>query len=251
MTAAGSPPRRWSQAARELAFVLSAALTYLVVRGWTGGSSARAERNADLIVRLERALGIFRERDLQQLVVDHGRLVTFANWVYIWGYWPVIASVAAWLYWRWPATYVLFRNAFLISGAVGLVIFIVFPVAPPRLMDLGFVDTVTEHSHAYRVLQPPALVNQYAAMPSFHFGWLVLPGIALNRESRRVAVRLFGWLMPAAMGLAIVVTGNHYILDAAAGAALSLAGLALSRRLALLRASGRPGQRLGRAPGPT
>ena len=67
-----------------------------------------------------------------------------------------------------------------------------FPVAPPRLMDLGFVDTVTLRAEAYRVLQPPSLTNQYAAMPSFHVGWDLLVGIALVREGRRTWTRVVG-----------------------------------------------------------
>ena len=70
------------------------------------------------------------------------------------------------------------------AGVVGIIVFATFPVAPPRLLDVGMVDTVTQQSHAYRVLQPPSLVNRYAAMPSFHAGWDLLMGMALVREGR-------------------------------------------------------------------
>jgi hypothetical protein len=230
--AANGPVKQgWPRAAFELVFVTGAAFTYLVVRAATGGSAERAIENAGRLVRLERMLRLYVEPDMQRIVVGHGHLVSLANTVYIWGYWPVIATVAIWLYLRHPATYYHCRNAFLLSGSIGLITFMVFPVAPPRLAGLGFVDTVTLHSNAYRLLQPPDLVNQYAAMPSFHFGWLVVLGVTLNRESRVALVRVFGILMPSAMLVAIIVTGNHFVLDAVVGATLSLAALAVVSRL--------------------
>jgi membrane-associated phospholipid phosphatase len=119
----------------------------------------------------------------------------------------------------------------LLSGVIGLVIFASFPVAPPRLAEPGVVvDTVTLHSHAYRVLQPAAFTNPYAAMPSLHVGWNLLVGITLARTSRSRAVRLFGWLMPVAMVLAVVLTANHYLLDAVCGALIALGSLSITSR---------------------
>ena len=227
--------RAWWQIPLELALVGSASLIYLTVRAITGDHEGRAIANADLIIRFERALGIFWESVLQNFFVRNEPIAMIASWVYIWGFWPVIGPIALWLYFRRPASYTLFRNAFVLSGAVGLVFFLTFPVAPPRLMPLDIADTVSIHTQAYRVLQPPALVNQYAAMPSFHFGWLVLMGVALNRESRGIGVRLFGWAAPALMGWAIIVTGNHYIVDGIVGATVALAALAFLERRATHR----------------
>ena len=75
-----------------------------------------------------------------------------------------------------------------------------FAVAPPRLLETGFVDTVTEQSNAYRILQPPSLVNKYAAVPSLHVGWNVLIGIALYRAGRSRIVRAFAVASPLLMG---------------------------------------------------
>ena len=97
-------------------------------------------------------------------------------------------------------------------------------MAPPRFLD-GFVDTVTLNSNAYRVLQPPSLTNQYAAMPSLHVGWNLLMGIALYRHATARPVKLFGVLMPVAMYAATVLTANHFLLDGLAGSAVALTGL--------------------------
>jgi hypothetical protein len=216
---------------REMALVIFAYFTYFAVRGVTVGSEARAVENAGDVIALERSLGIFREPDMQSAILDHRWLVDVMNWMYVWGHWPLIILVAVWLYLNWPMSYRLYRNAFLISGAIGLVFFALFPVAPPRLADVDIVDTVTLHSNSYRVLQPPGLVNQYAAVPSLHFGWNLLIGIIFFTHGKSFAARAMGLVIPLVMFLAIVLTANHYIIDAAAGGAVALAGLAIAASL--------------------
>jgi hypothetical protein len=150
----------------QAGILIGAIVVYFGVRTLTEGSPATASRNADRIVDLEQRLGIAVESTMQEYVVNHDGLARLANWVYMWGHWPVIIAVLAWLVVRVPGRYALYRDAMLISGLVGIVVFATFPVAPPRLLDLGMTDTVTEQSHAYRVLQPPSLVNQSSSRPT-------------------------------------------------------------------------------------
>ncbi len=220
--------RSWAALAllREVIIILAAALLYFAVRGLVDARVVDAYGNARSVIRFEQWLGIFHEPAMQRLVVPHDALVAVANWVYIWGHWPVIGLTLVWLHARHHDVYSRFRNAILISGAIGLIIFATFPMAPPLFMtDFGFWDSVSARSNNYRVLQPPSLVNKYAAMPSLHFGWNLLMGIAWASNATTRAGRVFGWLMPIAMLLAIVVTANHYFLDGVAGGALALVGL--------------------------
>ena len=120
------------------------------------------------------------------------------------------------------------RTAIFASGAIGMIIFLAYPVAPPRLTGLGLTDTVTSYSHAYRALQPPSLMDRYAALPSLHFGWDLLVGLTLARFHPRTAVRVLGALMPVAMALAVVMTANHYVLDVVVGGIVAMAGLAIA-----------------------
>ncbi len=228
--------------ARQGALLLVAAGIYFGVRHLTVGEAEAARANAHLLIDLERRLGIFHEQVLQQAALDVDGLTTVINGIYVWGHWPVIAAVLGWLAWRHRSAFLVYRNALLVSGLVGMLIVAVFPVAPPRLLDLGFVDTVVTHTDAYRVLQPPSFTNQYAAMPSFHAGWDLLVGIALVREARTPWVRAAGFLLPWAMVASVVLSGNHFIVDVAVGDAIVLASLALVRRHA-----GSPGRAL---PGP-
>jgi membrane-associated phospholipid phosphatase len=126
-------------------------------------------------------------------------------------------------------------------------------MAPPRFMvDWGFVDTVTLHSNSYRVMQPPSLVNQYAAMPSLHAGWDLLMGIAIVSSASRRAVRALGFVLPVLMYLAIVLTANHYFTDGIVGATVALIGLGAATWLHSRRQStegsrdSRPAPSLGR-----
>ncbi len=216
----------WGTLAIQAVLVAAAALCYFGVRDLTEGATATAATNGRSLVRLEGVLGIDWERGLQAHVIDDSRLVTAANWMYIYGHWPVIVATLTWLFVRHAPDFYLLRNALFISGAIGLVIFVLFPVMPPRLGILDIVDTVTQRSSSYRTLQPQGLVNRYAAMPSLHFGWNLLVGIVVWRVTRRPSVRALAVAMVVAMGLAVVVTANHYVIDVVAGGAVALVGLA-------------------------
>lgn len=236
---------------RQALLLAVAVVVYFTVRSLTVGSADVAHTNADRVVGLERSLGVFVERDVQAAVLGLDGAAQVLNAIYIYGHWPVIAVVLGWLAWRRRDAFVVYRNALLISGVIGMLIVATFPVAPPRLMDLGFVDTVTLHSQAYRVLQPPSFTNQYAAMPSFHVGWDLLVGIALVREGGRRWTRVVGTALPALMLLSVVATGNHYFLDAVVGDAIVLSSLWLSGRAASRwHDRGRDGRRERERPAP-
>jgi membrane-associated phospholipid phosphatase len=219
------------QLAREAALIALAMLAYFGIRNLTAGGAATAAANARRIVRLEDAAGLDWERGAQGLVVGRDPLVDFVNWVYIWGHWPAILASAAVLFLFRRDRYYVLRNAFFISGAIGFLFFALLPVIPPRLLDGGFVDTVTTQSHAYRALQPPGLTNQYAAFPSLHAGWNLLLGIVVFTATTSVVVRAFAVALPLAMSFAVVATANHYVVDVAAGIAIVLVALALASRL--------------------
>ena len=223
----------------QTALIVGAIGVYFGVRGLTVGAADLAEAHAHRVVDVERALGIAIESSVQRPFEDPGVLQTAANWVYIWGHWPVIIATMLWLAFRHTAILLRLRDAMIVSGAMGMVVFASYPVAPPRLAGLGLVDTVTETSRAYRVLQPPAFVNQYAAMPSLHAGWDLLVGISIVTAAGSVALRIFGYLMPLLMAIAVVVTANHYVLDVIVGVMFVLVGHAVALRLERRRVAAR------------
>jgi hypothetical protein len=210
---------------RECAIFAAAYLTYFGVRALTEGKVPEALANAGRIAHVERLFGVDWEGAAQSAILGHDALVRLANWVYIFGHWPLLLLSGVLLFRYRRREYYLLRDVCLISGAIGLVIFALFPVAPPRLAGSGVVDTITYYAGGYRTVLPSSLVNEYAAMPSFHAGWSVLLGIVVFRASSRWPLRAFAVLMPAAMVVAVVVTANHFVLDVFVGTAIVLATL--------------------------
>jgi len=224
-----------------------AVFVYFRVRGLTDSRPDIAFRHAELVLHAERDLGINWEYALQQQVINYPAVTNVLNWIYIYGHWPVIVVTLIWLLTHHPDVFRRTRNAMFVSGAVGMVVFALFPVAPPRLDDLGLIDTVAEQSRAYRVLQPTAFTNQYAAMPSLHVGWDLLIGLAIWTAARHLWLRLLGLAMPVAMTFAVVLTANHYILDVIVGAGLTTTAWIAVHRIGVIR---RPEVRSGPAPRP-
>jgi hypothetical protein len=224
------PERGISRTVLEVLIIVPAYALYQLVRGTVDGRSAVAFTHASRLVDAEQWLGIFWEAELQSLIVTRELAVRLANTVYVWGHLPVIIAVAIWIYLFHRHRYALFRNAFLISGAIGLFFFWLVPTAPPRYLQYwGFVDTAVQET-SYYLFQSPAFVNQYAAMPSLHFGWSLLAATAVFVNIRG-RYRYLAFLLPVATLGGIVFTGNHFFLDAAAGGVVALLGLFLAVQL--------------------
>ena len=214
----------------EASLIITAYLAYEVVRRIVVRSPVQAIDRAMSLIRIEQRLGIFYEPNLQRFVIHHQWLVTMFNWIYIWGYLPVIGIAALYLYTRHHEFYTRYRNAFLLSGAIGLIIFATLPVAPPRMFpEFGFIDTVRGGSPVYGSVEGRHLVNEFAAVPSFHFGWILLVSLALFQSSKVLMMRVGATLLPVMMLLTILFTANHYLIDALAGGTIVLLALAAVR----------------------
>jgi hypothetical protein len=201
----------------ELTVFALAYAIYFGVRALTRADVSRALENAMGVLRLERHLRLDWEDAAQGIVVGRGGLVDAINAVYIWGHWPLLIIGGVLLFHVGRPEYRRLRTVILISGGLGLVVFALFPVAPPRLAPTGLQDTVALRAAAYHSVLLPSLVNEYAAMPSFHAGWNLLLGIELFRFSHNVLVRAFAIVAPATMAFAVVATANHFVADVIAG----------------------------------
>ncbi|WP_030238801.1 bifunctional glycosyltransferase 87/phosphatase PAP2 family protein [Streptomyces sp. NRRL S-455] len=200
----------------------------------TGGSSsagrAEAEEHGQQILGLERALHLDVERWANHAVVKIDWLRNLSDSYYTSMHFVVPLAVLAVLYWRRPADYRWARSALGFATLLALVGFWLYPLAPPRLMPgLGYIDTV----HGVQDFSQPdygtltALTNQYAAMPSLHFGWALWCGVVIAVLARWWWMKVLGLLHPLFTLCAVVVTGNHWVLDAAGGAAVVGVGLGL------------------------
>lgn len=208
----------------QAALVGTLLVAYLGLRVVVEGSKASAIDNAEGLLSFEAALGLDVERSAQDLVPVTSALMETFNLFYLWAYWPLLGVALAFVWWRDAAAYSVLRNSLVIAAAVGLVVFALYPVAPPRFF-VGFTDTVGDGRDS-------GLTNKYAAMPSFHVGWLVLTAVTALGVTRGTVARWMLFAPAALMAVVVVVTANHYVLDGVVGVVISLAALGLARRLA-------------------
>ncbi|MET9609173.1 bifunctional glycosyltransferase 87/phosphatase PAP2 family protein [Streptomyces sp. NPDC006512] len=203
---------------------------YSHIRAAAPASRPLAEGNAAEVHGIERALGIDIEHAVNHAVVNTPWLEAFFNFYYTSFHFVVPLGILGVLYWRRPGDYRWARASLGLATVLALFGFWLYPLAPPRLMPgLGFIDTV----HGVQDLANPsygamtAISNQYAAMPSLHFGWSLWCGIVIVVLAPKGWQKLLGVLHPLITVCAIVATANHWVLDAVGGALVVAAGFAL------------------------
>ena len=206
----------------EVATIFGLYGLYEVVRGQGHATLGVAREHADWIVALERHLHVFDERTVQHAAHWVPALPTLLGIAYIALHFLGTTAFLIWLYRTHPERFPLVRNTLIAATGVALSIYLLYPVAPPRLAGLGFADTVTSAAHVNLSSEAlGSLYNPFAAVPSLHFGYALLVGVVVVALARNRVVRILGALYPGLMLFVIVATGNHFLLDAAAGAAVS------------------------------
>jgi PAP2 superfamily len=226
---------------RQISLFAAAYLAYRLVRGLVEGRGAAAFQHARELISAERALHLFVEPSVQAWASGSHLLMECSSWLYVNAQVTVTLGALVYLYVCHNRSFYFVRNMFMIAMAIALVGYVVFPTAPPRFMpEWGFIDSVSDLtgvrvSHASASMT--ALFNPYAAVPSMHVAFALMVGWPLARLVRRRALRVAWFLYPFLMAFVIVVTANHFIVDALLGA--FTAGVAAYGARCLARA--RPG----------
>ncbi|MFN0145883.1 MAG: phosphatase PAP2 family protein [Dehalococcoidia bacterium] len=233
---------------RDFAFVVGVVLFYFLLRGQAGWDTKLAMTVSGYLVDFERATRIFWEPQVQELSIRSHAVQEVANFVYAYLHFPVLIVVGAWLWFRGRHKFLFMRNVMFISMVIGLAFYFALPAAPPRLMalhgyDLGFVDTVFGGNTAVSYAQPAIILNEYAAIPSFHFGWITMASAAIWVNTGSRVLRSIAVVLSVVMGWAIVASANHFFVDMALGSAVVAVSWVLAQRLEL--------RRRGRAPAAT
>ena len=191
----------------------------------TNGGESRAFGNAHRVISLERVLHLPSESRFQDAILKHDSLLRLLNKTYSFLFLSTVISVLIWLYLNNAEAYRHVRNALGLSSLFAIGVFALYPMAPPRLMPAsGLID-----SHA-RVGSHHGFVNQFAAMPSLHIGWLTLMGWGVWMTLRGWRGLLIGATPPAIMMIAVVATGNHFWIDGVIGALLCASAMVLVQR---------------------
>ena len=194
---------------------------YSAIRNSNEGGTGAARRNAVELIGWQKTLGINHEETLQRWALHFKPLIVASNYFYGSLHFVVTVGVMIYLFRRWSNDYPLWRNTLAVTTAIALIGFMFWPLMPPRLMpeSYGFVDTLAKYPTfwSFNSGAVSKISNQYAAMPSVHCAWaLWCACVAVPRVRRAWAKVLFA-LYPALTVTAIVLTGNHYFLDAVGG----------------------------------
>ncbi|GGT05608.1 phosphatase PAP2 family protein [Streptomyces chromofuscus] len=224
---------------REFLLVAGLFLLYKSGRLLATDHTREAFRNAHRVWDLERAVRLPGEGAVQSLLLHGDVPVQAANTYYATVHFPATAAFLVWLYLRRPAHYVWARRVLAALTAAALVLHLAFPLAPPRMLAAtGLVDTGRVYGPSvYGSPQTDQLSNQFAAMPSLHFGWALMVAVGLLVATRSHWRWL--WLLHPLLTLLVIVgTANHYWLDSILAAALLGGALTVIRPAARTAAPG-------------
>jgi hypothetical protein len=237
---------------REVLYIAVFYAIYTWIRNQFGSASVEsrvAYDHALLIIDIERALGLFHEESIQGFFLDWKLFIQFWNVFYGTFHFVVTIGVLLWLFFGRRNQYSVWRNTLAFTTGLALLGFSLFPLMPPRLLchcefgagdgdpyftdDYGFVDTLADYGGLWSFNEGTMakVSNQYAAMPSLHFAWSLWCALAIWGRTRHRWARILAAIYPVATLFAIVVTANHFWLDAVGGAIVLGVGWVLGTRL--------------------
>jgi membrane-associated phospholipid phosphatase len=230
-------PNGWYDALRQLALFGGAYYLYRIVRGIVDGQVGLAFENARAIVDAERGLHLFFEPGLQTWAHDHVNWIVWAaNWMYVNSHFVVTTTFLIWLYLARNHAYYFVRNMFMIAMGLALAGYVAFPTAPPRFMpEWGFADTVASFVGESAESSANVLYNPFAAMPSMHVAFALMIAVPAIMLVRHRALKIAWGFYPVLVSFVVVVTANHFWLDAAVGAVVAAVS-AVAATAALARA---------------
>jgi hypothetical protein len=213
-----------SGARAQIGLFLLAYLVYSAARWLTVGDLDMAREHAGWIMELEHDLGVASEASVQSALTGTW-VLWLLNHAYLAAQLLVVPGALVFLYRRSRALYERLRNTILATWLLSIPVYAAFPVAPPRLADIGMVDTITAQTgFAMDSGLTTRFYNELAAVPSLHVGFAFAVGIAIAASVRHPAARAVALLWGPAISLAVVATGNHYVFDIAAGLVASALG---------------------------
>jgi hypothetical protein len=233
----------------EILAILAFYLVYSAIRNANGSHPMHAFDDARHIISLEQHLGIFHEATIQKWALHFTPLIITANYLYGSLHFIVTIWVAVWLFRSYSNDYPRYRNTLAITTVLALIGFTVFPLMPPRLLagsglHLGFVDTLDKYPTpwSFDSGRMKSLSNQFAAMPSVHIAWSTWCALALVPRMKTRGRKILAGCYPLVTLVVIVITANHYVIDAAGGLLILSIGWVLGNRLTR---AGRVGETAG------
>jgi len=230
-------PHGWKDLLRQVLLFAGAFLLYDLVRGLAGHPGYyKPFGDAMKIIDFERTIHIFVEPSINAWVQNVHWLTHIADWVYLNGHFLVTLGALAFIYTRRNDSFYFIRNVLMVSMAIALVGYWLYPTAPPRLMpEWGFTDTVSQlvtSGKGWSDNTPAgAFFNTYAAVPSMHICFALIIGVSMSRLVRRRWGRIAWRLYPVLVTFVVVATANHFFIDVFLGALTAGAAALIAKRL--------------------
>jgi hypothetical protein len=225
----------------EIIAVLSYYFVYSAVRNADAAHPERAYQHAKQLIGWQKSLGIYHELAIHKWARNIEPLIVASNYFYGSLHFVVTIGVAVFLFRKFPDDYPRWRNTLAIATAIALIGFRFWPLMPPRLLPhhYGFVDTLAKYPTfwSFNSGAMKKISNQYAAMPSVHCCWALWCACALVPRLKHWWSKLLAALYPAFTVSVIVMTANHYFLDAVGGFIIFGIGYVVAR---LITRAGRP-----------
>ena len=221
---------------RDWLITILVIMVYFLLRGQAGWDTGLAFRVTTRLIEFEQATNTFWEPAIQQASIRLHWVQETANFIYAYMHFPVLGAVGLWLWFRGRDRFVFMRNTMFISMVFGILFYYLVPAAPPRLLegngvDLGFVDTVFGGNTSVSYAQPSFILNEYAAIPSFHFGWIALASACIWVNTRSWTLRIVAFALSLLMSWAIVASANHFFIDMALGGLVVAVSWHIARKL--------------------
>lgn len=213
-------PKGGSDALLQLSLFVMADILYETVRGVAESNPAVAFANARAIVDFEQSTGLFFEQGLQAWAMGQRVLIDMANFMYVNSHFVMTTGALVWLYLRHNDRFYFVRNMFMVAMGLALVGYVLMPTAPPRFFpELGFVDTIAYYVNVKHDSGLVALFfNPYAAVPSMHVAFALMISIPALLVVRNRVAKVLWAAYPLVVTFVVIVTGNHWFMDAVAGA---------------------------------
>ncbi len=226
-------PQGWGDAGRQICILVGVDIAYELVRGIADSQRADAIAHGAQVIDFERSSHTFFEPSLQAFFLPAHWLIDFANQIYLNAQFSIALGFLIWLYLFRNESYYFVRNMFVVSMGLALVGYTLFPTAPPRMFpEHGFVDTIVDFSNVnHDSSLAKIFINPYAAVPSMHCAFAMMIGVTGVMVCRGRLAKAFWAAWPLLIVWVVIVTANHYWVDAALGWMVAATSAVVAHRL--------------------
>jgi len=224
-------PKGWGDLGCQIGILVGVDLIYELGRGLADSSRADAIAHGARVIEVERSLHTFFEPSMQAFFLSAHWTIDLANQLYLNAQFSIALGFLVWLYLFRNESYYFVRNMFVVAMCLALIGYVGYPTAPPRMFPShGFIDTITDFSNVnHDSALAKVFINPYAAVPSMHCAFALMIGISGAMVCRHWWSKAFWVFWPVVILWVVIVTANHYWVDAVLGWAVAVVSFGIAQ----------------------